>query len=78
MSFTIETNIGIPSGRGAYDFSAFTAPGQSAFLPAADRAKKAASLRASARRCTNETGVDFVVRAVTENGVNGVRIWRTN
>ena len=78
MSFNIETNVGIPSGRGTYDFSAFTAPGQSAFMPAADRAKKAASLRASARRCTEETGVTFIVRAVVENNVAGVRIWRTN
>lgn len=76
--FNIETGINIPNTRGAYDFSVFTAPGMSAFLPATDRSKKAASLRASARRCTNETGVIFVIRAVNENGVEGVRIWRTN
>ena len=76
--FNVETNIPVPSNRGAYDFSAFTGPGMSAFLPSADRSKKAASLRASARRCTVDTGVQFVVRAVEENGVQGVRIWRVN
>ncbi len=82
--FNIETNVSIPSSRGAYDFSAFSAPGMSAFIAATDRSKKAASLRASARRCTVETGVQFVVRAVTEKNpetgadVDGVRIWRVN
>lgn len=75
--FAIRTDVPIPTGRGTYDLAAFTAAGQAAFLPAAERGKKAASLRASARRYTEETGVAFMVRAGEDNGVEGVWIWRT-
>jgi hypothetical protein len=76
MSFIIETGIAIPSGRGAYNFAEFTEANQAAFVPAEERGKKAASLRASARRYTEETGIEFVVRASEKAGVKGVYVWR--
>ena len=78
MTFNVVTNVPIPSGRGSYNFDVFTAAGQAAFVPAEDRGKKAASIRASARRYTEEKGVEFVIRAGEDGeGKPGVWVWRT-
>ncbi len=78
MFFMIRTGVAIPSGRGSYNFAAFTDAEQAAFVPTGptERGKKAASLRASARRYTEENGVAFLVRAGEDEGKPGVWVWR--
>lgn len=75
MQFKIDDNIPIPpktSGNGAkrkYPFDDL-AVGQSCFVPA----KKSAAITAVFRTYKPKK---FTVRTVTESGVTGARVWRT-
>ncbi len=75
--YKIEKGVPVPLGAGCrgrlkYPW-ALMAPGDSFFVP--DSAPKMVSQAASnvARR---HKGLRFATRAVTENGVKGVRVWK--
>jgi hypothetical protein len=69
----IDKNVPIPKGRhnAKYPWKELEV-GDSFFIPGKD-AKSTSGIKRSAK---NSAGIDILTRAVTENGVNGMRVWR--
>lgn len=70
----IQKNVPIPSNRGRpikYPLASMEV-GDSFFVATTYRT----ALGAPAARCRKKTGFRFAIRAVEENGVKGVRVWR--
>lgn len=81
--FTIEDNIAIPAKRAFGGGRASRYPvrdleaGQSFFVPDTNGKRHAAAILAAAKTVRKmHPERRFVTRAVTENGVSGVRVWR--
>ena len=73
----IEDGIPIPNGLSGWPFPGLKQPGQSFFVPAA----KIGAATARVVKFKSDLPVEdvraFTCRTVVENGVKGVRVWRT-
>ena len=77
LKFQIDDNIPLPKieGRGARTIYPLTdlKIGQSFFV----QNKKIGNFASTTQAAEKRSGMKFALRSVTENGVAGVRVWRT-
>ena len=73
----IDRDIPPPTPRGEKSPFAKMQVGDSVFFPGENKADAQHPAYMSARNYVKRKGFGFTLRSVEENGVKGIRIWRT-